>query len=244
MRQVPDAFKLLERTTSKTITWRLLEAKTNSPPFSVTAEAENEVVALEQEKEFTRGVAELKAGRVPDIWADDQSRDLVRDLLARVSRGANLELVGAIGQPVRIDAQEAAIGERAINQPVYEFPRTTKTQLGSIEGTLESVESYWNKPAIRLLERKTLASIACELAPELAEELKNTKNFDDVWRHRRVLIHGLIQYNRAGRIVRVIATGARVIDPREVPLDEIQDPSFTDGLLSLEYLTKLRDGLD
>ena len=115
------------------------------------------------------------------------------------------------------------------------------SRMGSIEGTLASVDFYYRKPAIRLVERKTLASIPCELTPELAKDFQSER-IAAVWNHRRVMVRGLIYYNKTGRVLRVVATEARLIDPREVSLEEIQDASFTGGLSSLEYLSTLRDG--
>lgn len=240
MRQVLDTFKLLERTTMKPITWQLVEAKTNSPPFSVTAIAEDEDVAAEQENEFMHGMSELKSGRMPSVWSDDDSRAIVDDLLARFSRGATVEFTTANHSAIRLEVQDAPNFEQAVNQPSFD-PARTKHQMGSIEGTLASVDFYYRKPAIRLVERKTLASIPCELTPELAKDFQSER-IAAVWNHRRVMVRGLIYYNKTGRVLRVVATEARLIDPREVSLEEIQDASFTGGLSSLEYLSTLRDG--
>lgn len=243
MRQVLDTFKLLERTTARPTQWRLIEAKTNSPPFSVTAEAENETLAVEQKQEFARALNEIKNSRIPDTWDDIESLDIVKDLINRVKSGATLEVRGVSDAPITLSDKEAISASEVI-EVTAEQPDTTKTknQLGSIEGRLETIESYYDKPAVKLRERKTNARITCVLDEMTAKQFAQVQNFRDVWAHRRVVIRGLIVYNRKGRLLRVIATSVAPVDVRDVSVEQIQDPDFTGGLSSAEYLRKLRDG--
>jgi hypothetical protein len=169
--------------------------------------------------------------------------EVVARLIDRVKNGAIIEVREITAAPIVIDASDAEQIAEVI-EATREAPDVTKTknQMGSIEGTLETIESYFGKPAVKLRERKTSARVTCVLDADSAKVFAEIQTFRDVWAHRRVTIRGLIVYNRKGRLLRVIATSVTPVDVRDVPLADIQDPDFTGGLSSAEYLQKLRDG--
>lgn len=244
MRQVLDAFELLSRTNSvRKIEWRLVEAKTSSPPFTVTAES-NDPRAAQQKAEFVAAIKQVSEGKLPDTWDDPDSFEIYEDMLLRVAHGARLEVRASPDQPsIAVEAQAARfVAGLVAALPELGFPKT-KDQLGSIEGELTGVTLYREKRALKVAERKTGNEITCVVNDEeLAKEIAQTQNFEDVWKHRRVTVKGLIRYNKHGGILQVVATSITPVAARHVSEDELRDETFTDGLRSDDYLNKWRDG--
>lgn len=243
MRQVLDAFELLSKSsTDQKIEWRLIEAKTNSPPFSVTAES-IDPRAAQQKADFIAAVNEVNDGRVPSTWDDPEYFDTYKAILFRVSHGARLEVKESPASPALAFDAEAAKFVSALVAKLPEQVSRIKDQLGSIEGELHSVSVYRNRPAFVVRERKTNHDITCVVSDdEFAKEIAQTRNFEDVWKHRRVIVRGLIRYSVRGGILQVVATSIKAIEPRAVSEEEIRDESFTNGLQSSDYVKKWRDG--
>lgn len=243
MRQVLDAFDLLSRTnTDQKIEWRLVEAKTSSPPFTVTAESVDPRAA-QQKAEFVEAVKEVNEGRLPRTWDDPQAYPIYESMLLRVARGARLEVKPSAEEPAIAIREDAARYVAGLVASLPEVVSRTKDQIGSIEGYLHSVSVYRNRPAFVVRERKTNHDVTCVVSDEeLAREIAQTRNFEDVWKHRRVIVRGLVRYNVHGGVLQVVATSITPVDSRYVSEEEIRDESFTDGLQSSDYVNKWRDG--
>ena len=85
--------------------------------------------------------------------------------------------------------------------------------------------------------------VKCVLS-ERALEVVGSHQIDEVFRGRRLVVVGTINYKALGVIATVDAVDVRFFPPRvELPsVDDILDDDFTGGLSSEEYLAKLRDG--
>ena len=117
-------------------------------------------------------------------------------------------------------------------------------ELGTVEGFVASAERdgyghhiLWIRPRIGgdpvkcLLTGNALAII-------------EQKVIGEVFRGRRVLVSGTVNYKSLGRLSQIQATDVKFYPAKsELPgIDDILDENFTGGLSSEEYLAKLRDG--
>jgi hypothetical protein len=251
MRQVLDTFELVARadpTAAQSIEWRLVSATKNSP-LTVVAEAATTLpgvdaskLAREQKTKFRRCVSELRTGKVPAAWNSPDDRRRARNWMRRTHNGisaTHIDMEQTEGV-VTVTAQDASIAE-----PILELPPVQgrpREQVGSVEGYLTSVETYYNKPAIRLRDRRSGADVLCLVPEEFTAEIAGAAGFEDVWRERRVIVRGKVHYDSAGKVERVTATTAHALPRRLVEVSEIKDDDFTAGLPAEEYLEKLRDG--
>jgi hypothetical protein len=65
---------------------------------------------------------------------------------------------------------------------------------------------------------------------------------NDVWKNARVRLRGWIEYSKRGEISGMSAESIQHVQARAVRLSELHDPDFTEGLDSVTYLDRLRDG--
>lgn len=230
------------------VQWRLVSASMNSP-FTVVAEALPtipgvfiEPIARRQKAAFNRNFAELRTGRIPAAWSAPKAREAINHVLARNRNGIGITKIDD-NQPdsIVITAEDA---ERTTAAVVAEtlVPKRTKEQIGSLEGRLIEVSTHYEKPAIKLKERKTGAEVWCVVPEDFQHEIAEKTSLEDVWKSSRVVVRGRILYGTDGKITRVEATSVRRIDPRYVSEEQIADKDFTGGLSVTEYLERLRDG--
>ena len=252
MRQVLSVFELLSYNNNQSgqeVVWKLVEAKTNSPPFSVTAEARSIVpgvnidqIAKAQKEEFTHSLSEFRNGRTPDRWQDYQAQVIVKDLFERLTHGVNTQIyVDSNTAPILLTEADGRIAENnlvAFVTPEYESK--TKSQMGSLDGVLCEVTTHYGKPAIVIQERKSRQRIICTISDELS--VAHQATFEDVWKHHRVVVRGLITYGKSGNIKSVSANIVSLREERSVEVQEIRDSNFTNGLSAIEYLNKIREG--
>jgi hypothetical protein len=251
MRQVLDTFELLDRSNplpNQTVEWRLVSASTNSP-LTVVAEAASvrpgvdaASVARVQKKTFAACIAELRSGRLPDIWSSIDTRNTAKRLVARVANGiaATDILFDGTEDSIQLTAEDTRILTPTLNSALH--IGHPAVQIGSVEGFLDEVTTYYNKPAIKVLERRSRSSITCVVPDEFAAEIGLTATLDDVWRNRRVVVRGRIYYDGAGNIERVIANTVELLSDENIDIARLSDPEFTGGLSAEEYLTRFRDG--
>jgi len=253
MRQVLSVFELLSYSTTESqqeVVWRLVEAKTNSPPFSVTAEARSIVpginidhIAKIQKKEFTNSLSEFRQGKAPEKWSDYQAQTIVKDLFERLTHGVNTQIfVDSNNSPILLTGEDAIIAENNLADYLVPEESKTKPQMGSIEGILCAVTTYYNKPAIVIKERKSGEEITCTISDELSAMVMDKATFDDVWKHRRVVVRGLITYGKVGHVKSVSANILSLREERSITIEEIRDRNFTNNLSAIDYLNKLREG--
>lgn len=254
MRQVLSVFELLSSTTREggnEVAWRLIEAKTNSPPFTVTAEAftsapniDVEEDAKFQKQELLRSFAEFKEGRIPDQWQEDAANEAVMSLFNRL-RNNRLEIyVDSTQAPITLTDNDRQNAEAltALNVAHDVSANSTKTQIGSINGVFSQITTYHNTPAVIIRENKTGRDIACIVSEELKLRITKDISIGDVWEHVPVIVRGEILYGIGRGIKRVIASDIQRKEKKEMSLDQIRDRNFTNGLTVAEYLDKLREG--
>jgi hypothetical protein len=251
MRQVLDTFDLVSRAdpdSINSIKWDLVSATTNSP-LTIVAEAKpvhrgTDVrrIAARQKAQFRRCVLELREGRVPSAWNSTEDRKKAKSWLRRTKDSVKATIVETDDEDAAIEvtALDAVAAENALELPPY--PTKFKDQLGSIEGFLTSVETHYHKPAIRVRDRKSGASVLCIVPEEFRAKIASAAGLEDIWRERRVFVRGTLHYGATGKIDKITANVINTIEPREVQVSDIHDPNFSDGLPAEDYIDKVRDG--
>lgn len=251
MRQVLDFFRLVEASSDAedTVVWRLIEAKTNSPPFSVTGEAiscypevDVDLIAKTQKDNFESYYRDVQQGRIPEKWQTKEIRNIAKNFFHRnLNSIAKTSINLTADRKVELTPDVALAAEAIFQEPIKKLTKRP-TIFGSIEGPLVEVGTHYHRPAILIKDRITGDDIWCIVPDEFRKEIANKADFDDVWSERRVNVRGKIEYDNAGIISRVYAYQITRIHAREVRLEEIRDPSFTSGLGSSDYVSKLREG--
>lgn len=251
MRQVMDVFELLiaSSESNDSVTWRLVEAKTNSPPFSVIGEARStrlgidvDLIAKTQKNAFVKNYSQLMNGTIPESWGTSQLTKVAENFIARSRNGIDKTEI-----KIDDDRTLTLTKDKALNaQKAFEIEAIEKikpySQIGSIEGILLGVTSYYSYPAIRVKERISGDVVWCMIEEEHRKQIVEEADFDDVWSGRRVRIRGKLEYNDVGNLDKVLVSEIIPMNPRNVSLNEIKDTEFTGGLAVSEYIDKLREG--
>ena len=250
---VLELFRLVNQSGSDNqgdIVWRLVSVQMNSP-LTVTAEAvsvrygvQADVVAERQKRAFTCNYNQLRSGTIPREWSTPKIREVMNSFLARSRAGIGRTTVDVglkTEKPIVItkeDADQAAVTV-AINDPK---PNRTKEQIGSVEGRLLQIASYYGHSAIQILDRRTKEEIWCVVPEAFQHEVSESTSVEDVWKGSRVLVRGRITYGTDGKVARVVATSVRRIESQTILEATISDKEFTGGINVSEYLEKFRDG--
>ena len=231
------------------MTWRLVAVSMGSP-LSATAQAFSDVPGIlaetvaRREKgqllQFFHGVTE--EGRVPE-WIDDAMRAKARSFFDR-----NLNGVGRTDIKFDENMPSIVIIERSARAAISAFEHAdrvdveadlSRSEIGSVEGNIISLDTYHGRPAIRLEERPHGWQFPCVLSNSLAEQVGHQHDWAEVWRGRRVQVSGQILFRAEGHIGRVYATDIKPVDHRLLTYADIVDPNFTNGLSPREYLSRL-----
>ena len=246
------------------VEWKLVSATMNSP-FTIVAEAvpiRPGIVDFDRLSdanlgEFTKNLNDLGVGMVPRIWDSGPTKKGARSVMARNRDGIGRTKVSALRvvraatakapaevaeQVVEFTPEMAAVAFNALGDAANDADHSVKDQIGSIEGYLVQVGTHYNKPAVLLRDRKSDVEVWCIVPDEYRSQVATEANFNDVWAGKRAVVSGRISYFRDGTIARVNANHIRPIESRDVPVQQIQDKTFTGGLSVAEYLEALREG--
>lgn len=248
MQQVLDFFNMLQDPPG--VEWKLEKATTNTPlhveavAVSFAPSVDVSVVARQVKEHLARNLDALTSGKPPidaDFPIAAARRFLNRSLNGVGKTYIDLEL----GKPFTITPTIARVAVRAIERKVsniFDIPRA-KSEIGSVEGTLKEVGTYYNHPAVMITTAVGGVDVWCRLEEDLQVIFQDKTTYADIWKHRRVMVRGQLNYADDGRLNVVDATDIRRLEPREVSLSELRDPRFTGGLSVTEYLDQFRDGL-
>lgn len=251
MQQVLDAFQLLISSSEadESITWRLVEAKTNSPPFSVVGEARStrlgidvDLIAKNQKKSFARNYEQLIEGNIPDSWQGKRLTNVAKDFISRNRNGVAVTRMDLdVDQSLFLTQQDAIKAYSAFEGPITEEVKP-RSQVGSIEGKIVTVSTYYNQPAILVKERLSDRDVWCLVSKEYEHQISEEADFEDVWEGRRVRVRGKLEYDDTGSLTKVHAVDVQPIPARTIPLEAIRDSNFTGSLSVNDYIDKLREG--
>ena len=231
------------------VEWKLISASTNSP-LQVEAEAisfepsvDVTVVARAQKQHFAKNLREIARGELPSDPAF--KTNVARRFLSRNLNGVgttDIDLdVG--GEPILVTPRVAEVALKTLEKrhdALFDIV-STRDEIGSVEGTLSDVGTYYNLPAVKIIGTRNKQEVWCRLSGPLQEEFQDKATYKDVWQHRRVIVSGRIKYDKGGDILYVVANDIRRIDFRDVSLEAIKDPAFTGGLPIGEYLDRFKD---
>jgi hypothetical protein len=260
MQQVLDYFNLLDKAAAglggnaTNIIWELQSASANSP-FTIEAKAVSRDPGQPVEEEAFASISlladcfnrVLHGDRPPD-WMDVDARTLLEGLLKRNSNGirqTDFYFPGSV-EPMIIEANSAKRAVASLNAKSIVGEREDidmrHTEMGSIEGRITQLRSYNGKPAIWLKTHLEPKEIPCIFVDrDVCQLICATRNWEQVYENRRVLIPGVLFYDRNGRLSKVEISGKILdIDPIPVNYNELYDPDFSDGLSAEEHLNRLR----
>jgi hypothetical protein len=255
MRQVTDFFDLL-CAEEVGLVWNLKLATTNSPltvegePYSTMPGVDAHLVAAAQRAEVEESLRALSQGRRPARRLSSKSRETLKRFFKRNMNGIGRTKAVLLSQeePVLVTPASAQVGfETLANDDANEFNSLllsdrTRSEYGSLEGTIVEVGTEYQKPSVLIKERNTGQNVYCRVSADVRERVSSHMTLDDVWAHRRVIVKGRIRYNADGSIQRIWAHDLEVRAPREVTVSDIKDADFTGGSAISVYLEKLREG--
>jgi hypothetical protein len=254
MRQVLDIFELLVTGDSEKLVWALVDATMNSPltvegqAVSLNAGVDVAPIARAQKARFTRSIRTLRRGSLPREWAQTDRLRAARRLMQRAAMGVgDTDIVLSEGAPpLIITPRDAGASLQILNRAseTYELldEDRSRDEYGAIEGVLLLAGFEYNQPAIKIEERTTRREVWCRVSEEERERIGQSTDFRDVWEHRRVVVRGLIRYDKSGEIIRVYAKNITRVDARRVAVERLRDPHFTGGLSVRQYIDQFREG--
>lgn len=258
MLQVSDFFELLESNTDgEAVAWRLSYASTNSP-FVVEGEATSlrpgidiTVIARAAKADFWNGMSLLSKGIEPSSWRGTEKEKIVGRIVARNQNGIGVTDIQIDAEPA-ITLRPESLRTLAHDLAVRLLPPShdealfggdhSRTEQGSLEGEIAYVGTYYTHPAIKLRERRSRTEIWCRISDNIAEQIAEQADFNDIWQHHRVLVKGAITYRSDGGIAGVTAKSIQRVAPKKVLVSDIRDPNFTSGHSITDYLEKFREG--
>ena len=226
------------------IEWRLTEAHTNSPPFTVVAEAYSKDPQLSVDTEAVR-VTNLYGGAVRELLDGKSPRWLHGAAATHLRRALKRNTNGIGHTEIRIDDDLAvtilpatarngiSALERyeAINQDDKQ-----RTEYGSVEGQVIGLTRYYSHPALVFLERLAASRVVCVLTKDLAERLGPEHHWSEAWSGQHLRIGGELIYDSAGSLKRINASYYEKISWAEVSLSDLRDVEILEGKTVQEHL--------
>ena len=262
--QLLDTFALVTASApSDDVRWCITDVRMNSPltlvseAVSIRAGVDAAVVARQQVTAARRNFSQLLEGVVPHAWSAPVIRAQSIAFLRRNTNGigdtriqftsprpsAEKEAKDVIDSVDVVDLQrESATLAKAKIELDTPIPLPVKSQIGSIDGVFLTVESYRNKPAFKIQDRRTKDDVWCIVSNENVARIVEQTNFKDVWTHSRVRVQGKLIYDANGRVLRIEATNVIRVEGKPINIAAIGDPGFTGELDVVEYLDRFREG--
>ena len=258
MRQVLDVVEVLERSetaeaTDRQIVWRLTEAHTNSPPFTVTVEAFPMSPGISIGFEATRVTAlfadsfrTLLEGCRP-TWIDSGAVSPLKRALQRNLNGVGrTEIVVDGGEPLNVVPSNARTAVVALERFELEMAATAvdyrRTEFGAVEVEVCGIARWNEKPALVTIDRLSREKVTCVLGAELAERLGPNHRWDEAWDGRRLLVTGALHFGTDGSLKRIDADDAENLPWTDVNLTDIEDIDILQGRTVSQHLDLIRGG--
>ncbi|KRC79954.1 hypothetical protein [Sphingomonas sp. Root241] len=247
MKQVLDMIGALEGieagdSSERQIIWRLTEAHTNSPPFTVTAEAFSRdpqiSVSLEADRVthlYAVAISTVLAGTRPD-WLESEPGKLLKRALKRNLDGVGHTDIVIEGEPALIIVPTSArIGIEALADldPVEDAQRT---EYGTVECQVIGLTRYYSSPAIIVIERLSREKVVCVLTAELAAEVGPEHQWSEAWEGRQLRIGGKLTYGSDGKLKRINASFHEPVVWADIPVVALKGLDITAGRTVQEHL--------
>jgi len=252
MHQVWDFFDLLSDENNQHVKWVLENASFNSP-FVVTAQPvdmRTNTPANESVSPIVRDIAivmqNLSLNQPDQINLSNKKMKTIEQLLERNTNGIDKTLYdfGHGIEPIVMDQNHAEVGLKLLSAPndLDQLLATFAVQgYGSINGSLIQVGTYHNKPAVHVKEFNTGNKIWCQVDQQTLEEVEEKIRAKDVWKRRDICVQGMLYFDDVGKLTRIVDGSVSYLNRREVSIQELHDPDFSEGLSSEEYINRLRE---
>ena len=255
--QVRDYFEVLsqvEETLAEdgqsAIEWRVTGASKNSP-LSIEAEAFPRQYAVNVDRRtelvidhVAAGLRQLQQAAQRPAYFNDKALTAAQRIFERVTNGLDLTRFehGGGQQIIELNTSSARTSAGNVREVLAPKGRPYK-ELGSVEGQFRGIDRDRGRPVFWIKHRLTGDEVKCFVSGEAEHEI-SIREIGEVWKNRRLQVHGTIHFKAAGRISQIDVTQVRFLrDRNELPgIDDITDPDFTGGLKSEDYLSRLRDG--
>jgi hypothetical protein len=251
MRQVLDMIGTLEGIeagddSERKIVWRLTEAHTNSPPFTITAEAfakDPQVsVAMEVDrvtKLYSVAINSVLAGERPDWLESDAGNQLRRALKRNLNGIGHTDVVIGDDEPIIIVPTKARVGLAALEAYDEEVETDLqRTEYGSVEGSVIGLTKYYNTPALVFEERSSGNKVVCVLSPDLAQIIGPSHQWAEAWEGEQLRIGGKLIYSKDGRLKRINATYHEEIHWADIPISKLQGIDVLQGRTVQEHIAE------
>ena len=231
------------------VVWRLTEAHTNSPPFTVAIEPfsvsidvpVNLTKAESAVKLFDSEFRKLLLGNPSKLMMND-ARKPVERILERNSNGIEqTDIRVNDNDPISIRPKSARIAREAIssasesNKPDWE-----RTEFGMVEGEIHGLTKWKRKPALVITERLSEKPLNCVLSDSLSKKIGPEHQWSEVWEGNCVSVSGTLHYNSEGELRRVEANQIKKIDWTDVPLTRLRNVDVLKGRTLAEHLDLIR----
>ncbi len=255
LNQVLDMIEALEKAESPTqgerkIIWRLTKAHTNSPPFTLVAEAypfKPELsVVLEANRvaaTLSEDVKGLLEGRVEGVVFD--AIPTIKRIIARNTTTIQRTEVSIDGtEAFNILPQNARVAQAAIERAEIAqreaAPDWKRTEFGTVEGEIVGLTKWNGKPALVVVERLSEKEFTGVLSSELSERLGPQHNWAEVWEGRRVHLTGALQYNSEGDLKRADIEYFEEVPWTDVSIADLKSLDVLEGRTLKEHLDLVR----
>ncbi len=109
--------------------------------------------------------------------------------------------------------------------------------IGSVEGTLDTI-SLHRSPRIFVYHSLTRKAVRCKFPLDMLENVRSALG-------KRVIVSGIVQYNRQGDPVRVDMEEIRILGLNQLPSTQElsgSDETFTGDMSTAEFLRSIRGG--
>lgn len=249
MKQVLDMIGALEGieagdASERQIVWRLTDAHTNSPPFTITAEAfprDPQVsVALEADRVtrlYSVAISSVLAGERPDWFESEPGRALKRALKRNLNGVGHTDIVVGDDEPIIIVPTTARAGIAALEADEDQLDEDLqRAEFGTIEGQVIGLTRYYNSPAIIVVERLSRDKVVCVLTAKLAAELGAEHQWSDAWEGQHLRLGGKLSYGADGKLKRVNVAFHETIVWGDVSLADLDQIDLTAGRTVQEHV--------
>jgi hypothetical protein len=225
------------------IVWRLTEAHTNSPPFTVTAEAFSSDPQVSIDLEATRvtqlygvAIAAVLEGSKPDWLESEPGKALKRALKRNLAGVGHTDVVIGEEEPIIIVPATARKGVEALEASEDQPDDLQRTEYGTIECQVIGLTKYYNSPAIIVVERLSGEKVWCVLTRALAAELGPEHQWSEAWSGQGLRVGGKLTYGSDGKLKRINASFHETIEFADVRITDLKDIDITQGRTAQEHL--------
>lgn len=217
------------------IVWRLTDAHTNSPPFTVTAEAFSKDPEISVALEAGRALSHLQED-VQNLLDGKRPKWLTPAVEKPLFRALKRNLNGVSHTDVKIDGEHAFVVNPAKAQKAVAWLQENtpqqdnfeRTEIGTVEGEVIGLTKHYNAPALVVRERLSGERAVCVLSENLANEIGPNHSWMEVWQDQTHRFSGDLFYGKDGVLKRIKAHFIERVEWVDVPLSRLTEVNIVD----------------